>query len=55
MSIHHLNCGTMRPYLPSLKSLNYCLLVETNQGLILVDTGFGTRDYLAPSPIMRFL
>ena len=53
MTIHHLNCGTLRPYHPAVKSLNYCLLVETNQGLVLIDTGFGTRDYLAPSLGMR--
>lgn len=27
----------------------HCLLIETNQGLVLVDTGFGIRDVLAPS------
>jgi glyoxylase-like metal-dependent hydrolase (beta-lactamase superfamily II) len=27
----------------------HCLLVETNQGLVLIDTGFGQRDIQAPS------
>jgi glyoxylase-like metal-dependent hydrolase (beta-lactamase superfamily II) len=26
----------------------HCLLVETNQGLVLIDTGFGQRDVKAP-------
>jgi len=53
MKIHHLNCGTVRPYLVRLKALNYCLLVETGDGLVLVDTGFGTADYTRPSMHMR--
>jgi glyoxylase-like metal-dependent hydrolase (beta-lactamase superfamily II) len=31
-----------------------CLLVKTDQGPVLVDTGFGTRDYLSPTRSMRF-
>ena len=30
------------------------MLVETNQGPVLVDTGLGTRDYLAPTGSMKF-
>ncbi len=26
----------------------HCLLIETNQGLVLIDTGFGVRDVKAP-------
>jgi len=26
----------------------HCLLIETNQGLVLIDTGFGQRDIKAP-------
>ena len=54
MTIRFLNCGTMRPYFPAVKNGVTCFLVETNQGPILVDTGFGTRDYLAPNRFMRF-
>lgn len=54
MKIHHLNCGTLNPRLVNLPSLVYCLLVETGQGLVLVDTGFGTRDYHSPSRKMEF-
>jgi glyoxylase-like metal-dependent hydrolase (beta-lactamase superfamily II) len=31
----------------------YCLLVETNQGLILVDSGMGRKDYTDPSFLMK--
>ncbi|HET6518638.1 MAG TPA: MBL fold metallo-hydrolase [Geminicoccaceae bacterium] len=55
MRIHHLNCGTMCP--PGGRLMDgtsrglwarltcHCLLIETDdRGLVLVDTGFGTRD-----------
>jgi len=52
--IHHLNCGTCCP--PGGRLFDgtsdglaahlvcHCLLIETDAGLVLVDTGFGTRD-----------
>jgi glyoxylase-like metal-dependent hydrolase (beta-lactamase superfamily II) len=43
----------MTPYFPPVKNGVTCLLVETDQGLVLVDTGFGTRDYLAPDRAMK--
>ncbi len=49
MKIHHLNCGSLRPHLVNVKSLVYCLLVETSIGPVLIDTGFGTQDYIKPS------
>lgn len=58
MQIHHLNCGCMCPVGGALFDgfsrgitshlVCHCLLVETNQGLVLVDTGFGLRDIEAP-------
>jgi len=55
MRIHHINCGTMCP--ANAKLVNgtgavldpglmvcHCLLVETNDGLVLVDTGIGLGD-----------
>lgn len=54
MKIHHLNCGTLKPILINMEALVYCLLAETGEGLVLVDTGFGTRDYSLPSPKMNF-
>ncbi len=47
MKVHHLNCGTMHP-----PRAPYCvchvLLVETDNGLILVDAGFGLEDCADP-------
>jgi glyoxylase-like metal-dependent hydrolase (beta-lactamase superfamily II) len=54
MKIHHLNCGTCCP--PGGRLFDgttdgalghivcHCLLIESDKGLVLVDTGFGTRD-----------
>lgn len=53
MPIRFLNCGPMHPFLPPIKNGVTCLLVETNQGLVLVDTGFGTSDYQNPGKLMR--
>jgi glyoxylase-like metal-dependent hydrolase (beta-lactamase superfamily II) len=53
MCIHHLNCGSMSPFFPRVEAVTYCLLVETNGGLVLVDTGFGLQDYARPTPLMR--
>jgi|TARA_R100000501_G_scaffold17610_2_gene33077 glyoxylase-like metal-dependent hydrolase (beta-lactamase superfamily II) len=59
MRIHHLNCGTCCPLGGRLfdgKSdsafghlVCHCLLIETVEGLVLVDTGFGTRDVNHPA------
>ncbi|HEX8168098.1 MAG TPA: MBL fold metallo-hydrolase [Beijerinckiaceae bacterium] len=58
MRVHHLNCGLMRPPGGALfdgvsagltaRLTCHCLLVETDEGLVLVDTGFGTKDMAAP-------
>ncbi|MBV9079117.1 MAG: MBL fold metallo-hydrolase [Methylobacteriaceae bacterium] len=60
MRIHHLNCGCMCPVGgalfdgfsrgPTARLICHCLLVETERGLVLVDTGFGTRDMRQPTP-----
>jgi glyoxylase-like metal-dependent hydrolase (beta-lactamase superfamily II) len=54
MVIHHLNCGSMRGRLPPVDAITYCLLIEADHGLVLVDTGMGRQDYESPSPLMRF-
>jgi glyoxylase-like metal-dependent hydrolase (beta-lactamase superfamily II) len=36
-----------------MRVIVYCLLVETNEGLLLVDTGFGTGDCKRPTWLMR--
>lgn len=60
MHIHHLNCGTMCPFGGWLMDgtsrgvsahlVCHCLLIETEQGLVLVDTGFGLGDVRQPLP-----
>jgi glyoxylase-like metal-dependent hydrolase (beta-lactamase superfamily II) len=55
MSIHYLNCLTIRPYFPRLLGGVTCLLVETNQGHVLVDAGIGTHDYQARGWMRLFL
>jgi glyoxylase-like metal-dependent hydrolase (beta-lactamase superfamily II) len=57
--IHHLNCGTMCPWgqrlmsgegrlLASARLVCHVLLIELADGLVLVDTGFGTDDVRNP-------
>ena len=48
MKVHHLNCGTMHP--PTATSVVcHVLLVETDSGLVLIDTGFGSHDCADPA------
>lgn len=54
MKVHHLNCGSLNARFLRAKAIVYCLLVETNKGLILVDSGMGRQDYTDPSRLMRF-
>ncbi len=55
MRVHHLNCGSMHPlggklldgqpgYFRMAHLVCHVLLVESEQGLVLVDTGFGEAD-----------
>ena len=67
MRVHHLNCGCLCPLGgalidgvsrgPTALLACHCLLIETDRDLVLVDTGFGTRDVAAPtrrfSPVFR--
>ncbi len=67
MRIHHLSCGTMcplggrlwdgfSPFLQPAKIICHCLLIETEAGLVLVDTGFGLADVRNPerlNPLFR--
>ncbi|MBW6530568.1 MBL fold metallo-hydrolase [Sphingomonas citri] len=58
MRIHHLNCGTCCPAGGALFDgssagarahlVCHCLLIESAAGLVLVDTGYGTRDVARP-------
>ena len=42
----------MRPLVPRRKASNLCPLIKTNDGLVLVDCGFGRKDYTNPAPFM---
>jgi glyoxylase-like metal-dependent hydrolase (beta-lactamase superfamily II) len=53
MTIHLLNCFTCNSRLGEMKTGLLCLLVETNQGLVLVDTGLGLDDYARPTRITQ--
>jgi len=64
LKVHHINCGTLRPFSArivngtgSMLSPGYlvchCLLIETNDGLVLVDTGFGLGDVENPKRLGR--
>ncbi len=59
MRIHHLNCGSFCPHGKRLINgegglfergavVCHCLLIEANDGLVLVDTGFGMEDARNP-------
>ena len=59
MRVHHLNCATLCPVsarlvngvgglFSSANIICHCLLIETNNGLILIDTGLGTHDLAHP-------
>lgn len=53
-NIHHLHCGSFCPVCAPLFGQKgwkahlvcHCLLIETDRGLVLIDTGLGTQDYL---------
>ena len=64
MKIYHLNCGTMVAFGFPLDDgtggffkrghgVIHCLLVDTGDGLALVDTGWGMCDCTDPSPAVR--
>jgi hypothetical protein len=44
MKVHHLNCGTMN--MPTAPMVCHVLVVETDNGLVLIDSGFGSHDGL---------
>lgn len=60
--VHHLNCGTFcpacRPWINGDGRWRdrgtlvcHCLLIETNDGLVLIDTGLGTQDIEQPQQL----
>jgi glyoxylase-like metal-dependent hydrolase (beta-lactamase superfamily II) len=62
MKVHHLNCGSLCPHGKRLingegglferaLSVCHCLAIESGDGLVLVDTGFGMEDARNPSQL----
>jgi glyoxylase-like metal-dependent hydrolase (beta-lactamase superfamily II) len=60
MKVHHLNCCSMRPYnerfihgsgswIAKGRMVAHCLLIETNDGLVLIDSGVGLDDVADPA------
>jgi hypothetical protein len=50
MTIYLLNCFTCNARYPrKMKTGTLCLLIETDRGPALVDTGLGLRDYSEPT------
>jgi glyoxylase-like metal-dependent hydrolase (beta-lactamase superfamily II) len=56
MRVHHLNCGTMTPLIVG-RIVCHVLLCESDDGLVLVDAGFGLADCAKPGRVgpARFL
>lgn len=48
MRVHHLCCGTFRP-LVMAEAICHVLLCETDDGLVLIDSGLGTHDLSDPA------
>jgi glyoxylase-like metal-dependent hydrolase (beta-lactamase superfamily II) len=59
LKVHHLNCGTLHPpfrrlvnatgkLFESATMVCHCLLIETDAGLVLVDSGLGTAEAADP-------
>jgi glyoxylase-like metal-dependent hydrolase (beta-lactamase superfamily II) len=53
MAIRILDCAPMSPWLPRWHIGGTSLLVDTNKGAVLVDTGLGLHDYSSPTTRVR--
>jgi glyoxylase-like metal-dependent hydrolase (beta-lactamase superfamily II) len=63
MKIYHINCATLRPWafvlsdtatlLSRANMVVHCLLVETDAGLVLIDSGYGIKDRTQPTLFLR--
>ncbi|MCP3143922.1 MBL fold metallo-hydrolase [Pyxidicoccus xibeiensis] len=65
MHVHHLNCGSLCPaggprfvqgegsFFGRARMVCHCLMLETRQGLVLVDTGLGIGDVQDPRRLGR--
>ncbi len=50
--IYHLNCGPIQPRFVKITSVCYVLLIKSNRGWMLIDSGFGKADLKRNSPII---
>jgi glyoxylase-like metal-dependent hydrolase (beta-lactamase superfamily II) len=69
MRIHHLSCGSLCPHggrllggegglLSTAEIVCHCLAIESDDGIVLVDTGFGIEDALKPrqlGPVFKLM
>ncbi|MCU0522332.1 MAG: MBL fold metallo-hydrolase, partial [Anaerolineae bacterium] len=53
MAIRILDCAPMSPWFPRWEVGGACILVETDQGPVLVDSGLGLHDYANPTRMVR--
>ena len=54
MNIHFLNCFTCNARIPSnWHTGTLCILVETQQAIVLINTGLGTQDYIHQPGILQ--
>ena len=54
MTIRFFNCAPMKPKLLNWHVGSLNILVETDQGPVLIDTGLGLHDHESPSKKLRF-
>lgn len=54
MAIQFLNGVSIAPWWPRWHLGGMCLLIETDKGPVLVDTGMGMQGYEHPSRLVRF-
>ena len=54
MPIRILDCAPMSPWFPRWRIGGTCLLVDTDNGPVLIDTGLGLHDYSNPTLKVRF-
>ncbi|HWQ47206.1 MAG TPA: MBL fold metallo-hydrolase [Longilinea sp.] len=52
--IQMISCASMKPWFPRWNVNGVSLLVQTNKGPVLIDTGLGIHDYETPSNMVKF-
>ena len=53
LDLRLLDCAPMAPAFPRWRVSTPCLVVRTDLGLVLVDTGLGVHDHLSPGSMVR--